>query len=746
LEKYLAFTDIPKTVSSKERKEILRTNTNQGDNKTTNTTTIRRLEQLEATAVTPEVLPEVFVRALPVREANVRALTYKQKEQNSAERATILTWETTPTLATLVEAQEADEHISQLLKIVSDHKEGKTRVKVPKFRLYYVKDSNGILRVTTKPKGTHEANEESKLPLVVPKTLQHRLIYYYHNSLWAMHMGWRKGAALLQKAFFWIGMVRDLKEHVNKCLQCRQAKTTQPRRQGLTKLFFRTGPFECIHVDFVGPLGKADGRWEYVFTVIDAFSRWVHLIPVPDETAHSAARALVERVITVHGCPVTIVSDQGGSFKSNLWNELGKILKINLSLAKPRHPQTNGAAERIHRTLNAALRAAATPKDNWLRLTPFIEWAYRTTPIEGIGLSPFQILYGRDPVMPPEIQFMNREAKITEEADITDYVKQAKMHISAAQQLVKQADRVQKQKAKARRDIGRTKIELKIGDKVIIYMPKSLKDIPQRRIIQWTGVCTVTKKIAENSYEVRRDDKNNCPLESYNVDRLVPVPSDTQLLEPELDKEDEMHGLLQMPDDYTARKEAWELKRTNREQERVIAERPQEQQQPQQSLPKERKHMSRRDQPQAMELLAKDLKRKSWKQMQVGDKALVQNGKRWLPVQVLKIMNSGKTAKVQFMWTKRGTSPADNATVDWAPLWRNTRRVDQRCQWTKPTTEWHVPYTEECKSSTLRYIGLQLQSYALTPTGTRRFRIHPVWWALLKKNSRIFRALAVNEQ
>ena len=105
LEELLTFTDMPKTVSAKERKQAELANSRQGNDTAPKTTTIRSLEQIEALTVTPERLPDVFVRALPEREANIRALTYKQKEENSAERATILTWEATPTLAALVEAQ-----------------------------------------------------------------------------------------------------------------------------------------------------------------------------------------------------------------------------------------------------------------------------------------------------------------------------------------------------------------------------------------------------------------------------------------------------------------------------------------------------------------------------------------------------------------------------------------------------------------------------------------------------------------
>jgi len=274
--------------------------------------------------------------------------------------------------------------------------------------------------------------------------------------------------------------------------------------------------------------------------------------------------------------------------------------------------------------------------------------------------------------------------------------------------------------------------------------------------MQWTGVCTIIKKVGDNSYEVSRDDKRNTPSETYNVDRLVRVPNDTKLLEPDLDIEDDMHGLLQMPEDYEARKEAYERKRTQREKEQIIAERRENDAKSEvtrrttrsmsrqaHSKPKEHKWIAVNNQPSSMELLAKDLKLRTWKELRVGDKALKLSGKRWLPVQVLKLIPRGNKAKIQYMWPKRDAPAKDNATADWAPLWENPRRKngDQRSQWSKPPD--HEPHTTICKRSTLKYVGIQLQSYTLKPTGRRRFRVHPVWWAMIEKDSAVFRAFAV---
>ena len=137
-----------------------------------------------------------------------------------------------------------------------------------------------------------------------------------------------------------------------------------------------------------------------------------------------------------------------------------------------------------------------------------------------------------------------------------------------------------------------------------------------------------------------------------------------------------MHGLLQMPQDYEARKEAYERKRTQREKQRIIAERLEEQSNTEQRrttlsmtqrgrrTAKEQKWMSMSNQPSSMEVLAQDLKLRTWKELRVGDKALKLSGKRWLPVHVLNLIQKRIMAKLQYMWPKRDAPAKDNATED----------------------------------------------------------------------------------
>jgi len=60
------------------------------------------------------------------------------------------------------------------------------------------------------------------------------------------------------------------------------------------------------------------------------------------------------------------------------------------------HPQTNGACERFNGTLKSMLRSPTYKfSDSWDTALPWILFAYREVPVETVGCSPFDLLFGR---------------------------------------------------------------------------------------------------------------------------------------------------------------------------------------------------------------------------------------------------------------------------------------------------------------------------------------------------------------
>jgi transposase InsO family protein len=157
-----------------------------------------------------------------------------------------------------------------------------------------------------------------------------------------------------------------------------------------------TRPFQSVHVDFVSPYPLTENKIRYIMTSVDHLTKYVEAVPVTDMSAETCARAYATQIVARHGVNESIVTDQGRSSTSSLFNETCKILGVKHLTTSAYQPQSNGIAERYHRTMKAALtcyvNAAGT---NWDRLLPFYVMAYNGSPHSASGFTPYYLLFGR---------------------------------------------------------------------------------------------------------------------------------------------------------------------------------------------------------------------------------------------------------------------------------------------------------------------------------------------------------------
>jgi hypothetical protein len=73
------------------------------------------------------------------------------------------------------------------------------------------------------------------------------------------------------------------------------------------------GPWHRIGVDLVGPLPLTANGNVYIITCSDYFTKWPEAAALKDKSALSVTKFLFQ-LITRHGSPVIIQSDQGKEF------------------------------------------------------------------------------------------------------------------------------------------------------------------------------------------------------------------------------------------------------------------------------------------------------------------------------------------------------------------------------------------------------------------------------------------------
>jgi hypothetical protein len=153
-----------------------------------------------------------------------------------------------------------------------------------------------------------------------------------------------------------------------------------------------TARFLHVHIDLIGPLLTSAG-YTYCLTAVDRFTRWPGVIPIPNITAETVARALLTRWISRFGCQQTITIDQGRQFESQLFHPLAKFCGIHLTQTTPYNLAANGLVERFHRTLKAAIMCHADK--HWTEKLPLVLLGIRTTFKADLQASTGELVYGK---------------------------------------------------------------------------------------------------------------------------------------------------------------------------------------------------------------------------------------------------------------------------------------------------------------------------------------------------------------
>jgi hypothetical protein len=151
--------------------------------------------------------------------------------------------------------------------------------------------------------------------IVVPEFLKAFVLRHHHGIPLSGHKGRRKVIQSIRIRYWWKGMNCDVNRWVRACLVCRKRKTPRPHNAGHARSNpLAPYPWYTASIDLVGPLNTTVTGDKYLLTIIDTFTEWVITAPIRSKEAHVVADALYRALLTKHGCPSTIYSDQGTEF------------------------------------------------------------------------------------------------------------------------------------------------------------------------------------------------------------------------------------------------------------------------------------------------------------------------------------------------------------------------------------------------------------------------------------------------
>nr|GEU82595.1 putative reverse transcriptase domain-containing protein [Tanacetum cinerariifolium] len=116
--------------------------------------------------------------------------------------------------------------------------------------------------------------------------------------------------------------------------------------------------WENITMDFVTKLPKTSTGQDTIWVIVDRVTKSAHFLPMKEpDSMKKFSRQYLKEVVSRHGVPVSIISDQDSKFTSYFWQSLNKALGTKLDMSMAYHPQTDGQSERTIQTLEDVLRA-----------------------------------------------------------------------------------------------------------------------------------------------------------------------------------------------------------------------------------------------------------------------------------------------------------------------------------------------------------------------------------------------------
>ena len=233
--------------------------------------------------------------------------------------------------------------------------------------------------------------------------LRTALLAEAHDSVVSGHFGKEKTRALLARFWEWPGMRKDVDDYVASCVKCQKTKSPTHKQEGLLCPIVSPSPGHTITLDFVSKFVPAlHTKHEQCVVIVDKFSKFVMLRGCSMKiSAEGTAQIFLEKAFTLFGAPRVVLSDRGPQFTSKFWQALMRLIGTQVALATSHHPQTDGQSERMIQTLMRLIRTFASSQQNrWEEQLPLFEVALNSVPSKATGLSPHEVILGRNVRVP----------------------------------------------------------------------------------------------------------------------------------------------------------------------------------------------------------------------------------------------------------------------------------------------------------------------------------------------------------
>ncbi|GJS40679.1 putative reverse transcriptase domain-containing protein [Tanacetum coccineum] len=157
------------------------------------------------------------------------------------------------------------------------------------------------------------------------------IMHESHKSKYSIHPRSDKMYQDLKKLYWWPNMKAEITTYVSKCMTCVKVKAEYQKPSGLlVQPIIPIWKWESITMDFVTKLPKTTSGQDTIWVIVDRLTKSAQFLPIKEtDSIEKLTRQYLKEVVSRHGVPVLIISDQDSKFTSHFWKSLKRALEFS---------------------------------------------------------------------------------------------------------------------------------------------------------------------------------------------------------------------------------------------------------------------------------------------------------------------------------------------------------------------------------------------------------------------------------